>query len=58
MASARAIEAGKAILRVAAVEDGVQAVLQGVLQDVQSTARGVRNVGIALAATGAGAMGH
>lgn len=52
MASANAIEAGRAVLRVVAVEDGVKAVLDDVVRDLQATVQRVRTIGIAVTAAG------
>lgn len=52
MASARAIEAGKAILRVVAVEDGVKAVLGTVTAELERTANRIRNIGLTVTAIG------
>lgn len=52
-----AVEAGRAVLRVVAVEEGVRGTLNEIEGQLEETARRVRNVGLAITATGIAGLG-
>jgi len=57
MPSNRAIEAGRAVLTIVAVEEGVRGVLNEIERSLEVTATRVRNVGIAITASGIAGLG-
>lgn len=57
MPSNKAVEAGRAVLRIVAVEEGVRGTLNEIEASLEKTAAKARNVGVAIAASGIAGLG-